>query len=546
MTADMKTDIRAFAEFFVSTVEPIEIDEILEHRFSTEPVQIVGPVVSPVELRQRRWWPIAVAVAAVVVLVGGVALLFQVTEPDTPVVGTVVPPTLTEPPPTNVAPTTLPGTTPTTVAAPELTNLSGCDATSTWSRVCDGAAGFDGAVMWSVTAGGPVLVAVGGDFDIWTPEDIQRPLEAGGDGDAVVWTSPDGVSWSRVPHDEAVFGGDGAQQIFSVTAGGPGLVAVGIDGTLDTEEGNAAVWTSADGFTWSRVPHDEAVFGGAGEQRMLSVTRGGPGLVAVGFDWPADTDLVDAAVWTSPDGFTWSRVPHDEAVFGGEQEQKMLGVTAGGPGLVAVGSDGYSGEPGNRPFDEPAADAAVWTSPDGFTWSRVPHDEAVFGGAGAQRMLSVTSGGPGLVAVGTVSGDTNEFEPNLDAAVWTSPDGFTWSRVPHDRTVFAVSDCRGHCDGERWVDGYEVMRSVTVGGPGLVAVGLSGFGQTGWDAAVWTSPDGITWSRVLNNQAVFEARGYDQMSSVTVAGSGLVAVGRTVGGGYEDLAATVWNARVED
>ena len=224
----------------------------------------------------------------------------------------------------------------------------------------------------------------------------------------------------------------------------------------------------------------------------------------------------------------------------------MLSVTAGGPGLVAVGSDGHSGEPDNRPFDEPAADAAVWTSPDGFTWSRVPHDEAVFGGAGEQRMLSVTSGGPGLVAVGTVSAGTNEFEPNLDAAVWTSPDGITWSRVPHDRTVFAASDCRGFCDGERWVDGYEVMRSVTVGGPGLVAVGLSGFGQTGWDAAVWTSPDGITWSRVLNNQAVFEARGYDQMSSVTVAGSGLVAVGRTVGGGYEDLAATVWNARVEE
>ena len=48
-----------------------------------------------------------------------------------------------------------------------------------------------------------------------------------------------------------------------------------------------------------------------------------------------------------------------------------------------------------------------------------------------------------------------------------------------------------------------MMRSVTVGGPGLVAVGLSGFEQLGWDAAVWTSPDGFTWSRMLNNQAVF-------------------------------------------
>ncbi len=322
MNAPVETMIRTHLQTNDAVQETVEWVEIVA-RLETEPVQIVGPVVSPVELRQRRWWPIAVAVAAVVVLLGGVALLFRVTEPDTPVVGTVVPTTLAE-------------STPTTVAESNLTSPRGCLGASTWSRVCDDAAGFEGAVMWSVTAGGPVLVAVGGDFDIWTPEDIQRPLEAGGDGDAVIWTSPDGVSWSRVPHDEAVFGGDGAQQIFSVTAGGPGLVAVGIDGTLDTEEGNAAVWTSADGFTWSRVPHDEAVFGGAGEQRMLSVTSGGPGLVAVGFDWPADTDLVDAAVWTSPDGFTWSRVPHDEAVFGGEQEQKMLSVTAGGPGLVAA------------------------------------------------------------------------------------------------------------------------------------------------------------------------------------------------------------------
>ncbi len=56
-----------------------------------------------------------------------------------------------------------------------------------------------------------------------------------------------------------------------------------------------------------------------------------------------------------------------------------------------------------------AATAAVSSS----TWSRVPHDEAVFGGEGSQLMLSVTVGGPGLVAVGGAgSGD------DLDAAVW--------------------------------------------------------------------------------------------------------------------------------
>jgi len=42
---------------------------------------------------------------------------------------------------------------------------------------------------------------------------------------------------------------------------------------------------------------------------------------------------------TTDSGFIWSRVVHDEAVFGGARHQAMLGVTAGGSGLVAVGTD---------------------------------------------------------------------------------------------------------------------------------------------------------------------------------------------------------------
>ena len=181
-----------------------------------------------------------------------------------------------------------------------------------------------------------------------------------------------------------------------VIVGGPGLVAVGRAGS------DAAVWTSPDGIAWSRVPHDEAVFGGGGEgQLMQSVTVGGPGFVAVG------QDHVTAAVWTSPDGITWSQVPHDEAVFGGGGPgQSMGGVTVGGPGLVAVGGDSSRGQ-----------DAAVWTSPDGITWSRIPDDEMVFGGTGAYHMHDVIAAGSGLVAVGD-GGDDAPGESGLNAAVW--------------------------------------------------------------------------------------------------------------------------------
>lgn len=84
---------------------------------------------------------------------------------------------------------------------------------------------------------------------------------------------------------------------------------------------------------------------------MSSVTAGGPGLVAVGSDVDAETLTPTAAVWTSPNGHTWTRVAPDEAVFGGPGGPMMTSVTAGGRGLVAVGADGAA---------EPAP--AVWVS----------------------------------------------------------------------------------------------------------------------------------------------------------------------------------------
>jgi hypothetical protein len=379
-----------------------------------------------------------------------------------------------------------------------------------WSRIPHDEAVFQsGQEMLSVTSRGPGLVAVG--LSGVGPSGVDR------DGtDAAVWTSSDGITWSRVPHDMDVFGG-GKIEMRSVTVGGPGLVAVGLDGSGYIEDWDAAVWTSVDGITWSRVPHDLDVFG-PGEMR--SVTAGGPGLVAVGQEGIGYSDETgrpgrqDAAVWTSVDGFTWSRVPYDEAVFGGPSNQSMVSVTAGGPGLVAVGWDDTN--------------AAVWTSVDGITWSRVPHDESVFGFVGRPSMVSVTAGGPGLVAVGS---------DDSDAAVWTSVDGITWSRVPHDQPVF----------GE---PGMLRMTAVTATNSGLVAVGFQRPGGTvTWSAetdaetaAVWTSVDGIAWSRVPHDQTVSGAD-HQEMLSVTVWGPGLVAVGqegRPYYGGYSNPLAAVW------
>lgn len=150
----------------------------------------------------------------------------------------------------------------------------------------------------------------------------------------------------RTVVDEALFG---SAEMRSVTVGGPGLVAVGeAFGAIDSP----AVWTSVDGIAWSRVPHDDAVFGNAG---MSSVTVGGPGLVAVGFDGHPHGLDDNAAVWTSVDGIVWSRVPHDEAVFGAQPPVEMRSIVAGGPGLVAVGARGITNTSNT-------SDVALWVA----------------------------------------------------------------------------------------------------------------------------------------------------------------------------------------
>jgi hypothetical protein len=399
--------------------------------------------------------------------------------------------TAADTPTTNLAATSTTASTepPTTTSTTTTTTTTTLPVTThSWSRLPHdpGLFGGDGTQrMWSVTAGGPGLVAVGKDS------------RGGDDWVCAVWTSVDGFSWSRVAHDEAVLG---SGEMYDVTTGGPGLVAVGEAST------DAAVWTSVDGITWSRAPHDDAALGGAGAQTMRSVIAGGPGLVAVGGDWSGGNER--AAVWTSVDGITWSRVPHDEEVFGGDGALGMWRVAAGGPGLVVVGLDsrGSHHEHG-----------AVWTSVDGITWSRVPHDEDVFSGVADIEIWGVAAGGPGLVAVGA---DTSGARA---AAVWTSVDGLTWLRVPHDEV---------NLDG----DGNQIMWDVVAGGPGLVAVGWDTGGER--DAAVWRSEDGLTWLRLRGEEALFGGPGTQAMLSVAVGGPGLVAVGGDWGGGDWDGA--VW------
>jgi hypothetical protein len=287
------------------------------------------------------------------------------------------------------------------------------------------------------------------------------------EGNAAVWTSADGVRWRRatqVPDtDPRGFSG-------GIALTDEGDLAVTARGAFGA--GEVAVWSSPDGRNWNEVARGPDVFGD--DANVADVTRGGPGWVAVGTSRDENAQTVSAVVWTATDETSWTRVPHDDDIFGGAT---MIGVIAGPPGLLAFG--GSTGDP------------AAWTSTDGRSWVRVPFDQADFTDA---MPLAVSAGGPGWVAVG----GTAEGEP----AAWTSPDGTTWTAA------------------DPFVGGpAEPLVAVTASGSQLVAVGEG--------TSLWTSPDGTTWTNVPH-AAPADADEERAIRTLVADGTDVVVVGAAV------------------
>jgi hypothetical protein len=151
----------------------------------------------------------------------------------------------------------------------------------------------------------------------------------------------------------------------------------------------------------------------------------------------------------------------------------------------------------------------------GREWGRVPDDEAVFGGDRSQQMTAVVAGGPGVVAVGW-----DDSGGDWDAAVWASANGEDWVRVTQDEAVFGGA-------------GDQAMLAVAEYNGALVAVGYdspSGHvdAEPGTaDAAVWVSPNGLTWERVAPEQDSLGGTGRQVMRGVAQhpTDGDLVAVG---------------------
>jgi hypothetical protein len=385
-------------------------------------------------------------------------------------------------------------------------------------------AGLAGAII----GGAAIRQALESDAPAPTPRAtdpavVPSPLPSVTDRVAEPSATPDprlGIEWQVVTPE-----GLGYAQ--AVTAGGPGLVAVGRPADRGGCEGGptdgfepdqcwGGAWISSDGVRWQEAPRQASLeigtyfpTSGPGVD-MIGVAAGSDSIVAIGYAM-AGGPTIDAggelrpAVWTSPDGLQWERVA-DETVF---ERARFSEVAATPDGFAIVGAvyDALLQAPG-----QPRG--AIWTSADGREWQRVP-DGPIFDiggyqvtgedpGSGGPRRI--TMAGSSILSVGSVCNDQG-----LDCvtAFWSSPDGSTWQRV-----VLA----------ERNVN----ARDIAVTADGFVAVGIaSNTGGCGLDlsctAAVFTSTDGRSWQR----QQVEVPEGMiapDAFSDVVVVGGRIIAI----------------------
>jgi hypothetical protein len=381
--------------------------------------------VVPDRRRRAVWIPALGAAVVAIIAIGGVALLAS---PDAP-------PSTTNPPvaaTTTEPATTAPSTTMTTSAPSTTLGATAPAPRMRWDRFTD--TGFeDDALVETIVSTGTELVAVGG---IYESDGVSFPQNH-----TAAWVSADGVTWERVGSEQ--FGGlnTDAGRMMAAAHGPNGLVGISTSNDRD-----GVIWLSADGHSWERV--DDPALGGQGAQLMEFVATGPGGLVAAGY---GEREVIVAV---SADGTAWTRI--DDGVLQVAPEW-LHGFVAGDFGYILIGQEHVS-EAGRAP--------AMWVSPDGTRWDRIPVNTFTNGDP-----IYVTSS---LDSIGITSDGALVVWDEWGNA-WISTDGYDWDLLaPDDVPVTGVIR-----DGER---------AVAIGDDGIVA---SGDGEATWGPVLTGSIDDL-------------------------------------------------------
>jgi hypothetical protein len=248
----------------------------------------------------------------------------------------------------------------------------------------------------------------------------------------------------------------------------------------DEDSPSSAAWWSSDGTAWELAQEFPV------EDRMLALTAGGPGFVAAGVGRNV------AGVWTSADGHAW------EPVVDSSLDKAVISqLVATDSGLVGFGwRDDDNQTPG------------IWTSPDGVEWLAATNDTGMEVARGLQAVASY--GGRAIAFV-----SEGDKQP---PAIWETTGRAEWTRTGALADVASIIQVAGgergwvaigdnmawtSTDGKKWskgVPGPDVGSDVVVDDAGYVAVGYVGSlpGETCGDQRpfaghTWTSADGETW-----------------------------------------------------
>ena len=304
--------------------------------------------------------------------------------------------------------------------------------------------------------GGVVSGAVGGAAS--QGPDTMRAVAALPSGDLVAV----GVTLDQAPRAWVMRHGGGAwtavaappadqfATLADIAATPSGAVAVGWTGS--GAHRRAAVWSTRDGASWKLLDPSGDFKADSGVTELTAITvTADHHLLAIGKDTTSDPTDGDAAVFTSPDGTTWTRVPATGLSGPGPQDIRRLIRTTDGH-LVAAGS-ALSGA-----HQAPA----LWTSTDGVAWqaAAVAPDDAT---ASLQAITQQPDGS--LLTCGTTGAATNAA-----VACWTEHDAQqAWQPV----TVAAPQNAPA-------VYLYDLLHTPA----GLVAVGAArsgtAIGAVGW------------------------------------------------------------------
>ncbi len=274
--------------------------------------------------------------------------------------------------------------------------------------------------------------------------------------------------------------------------------------------GQATVWASADGITWTHpvlldpVPVQES---GIWDSYAITALQEWDGaLLAFGRRAYGGGDGMKPMIWRSVDGETWSVIETEDTALG---EWDHLPVSA------CVASDGRLATHTHHGL---GSRTSIVLTPDLAAWEERPITDDTF-------YASRLAASPDLLmVVGASEASTPQVATSSDGSAWSVVNPPTeaadltdvaWDEA-HAQFVVVGTDVGGRpfawltTDGSRWTpiqlsdDPVYIHRVVTADGL-IVATGESGPGrqETPGDTIVWSSHDGLRWwySTVLEGRS---------------------------------------------